>query len=259
MRSSWQVTCSVWHALFMREALARTMADRFAWFWMLAEPVALVVIMIEVRDMLGRVRLVTGAEFIPWLIIGLTGFFLFREGVLRSIGAVDANQGLFAYRQVKPVDPVLVRNTLEGILKTIVLVLLILGASLLGHDILPADPLGAILAWVSLWLLGVGGGLIVSVGATLVPELGLVTKLMMLPMFLLSGAMIPLHTLPHDIQQYVLYNPALHAVECLRLSFFAGYSSLNGVSLMYVWCWALPMIALGLALHIRFAMRLKAQ
>ncbi|EAR21666.1 ABC transporter permease [Nitrococcus mobilis] len=259
MRSSWLVTWSVWHALFMREALARTMANRFAWFWMFAEPVAFVVIMIAVRELLGRVRFATGAEFIPWLIVGLTGFFLFREGVLRSIGAVDANQGLFAYRQVKPVDPVLVRNTLEGILKTLVLVILIVGASLLGHDILPADPLGAILAWASLWLLGMGGGLIVAVGATLVPEFGVVTKLTMLPMFLLSGAMIPLHALPHDIQQYLLYNPVLHAVECLRLSFFAGYRSLAGVNLMYVWCWALPMIALGLALHIRFAMRLKAK
>lgn len=259
MRSCWQVIWNVWHALFMREALARTMANRFAWFWMFAEPVAFVVVMVAVHELLGRVRLVTGAEFIPWLIVGVMGFLLFREGVLRSIGAVDSNQGLFTYRQVKPVDPVLVRNALEGILKTIVLVILITGASLLGHDILPADPLQAMLAWVSLWLLGMGGGLVVSVGAALVQELGLVTRLAMLPMFLLSGAMIPLHTLPHYLQHYLLYNPVLHAIEILRFSFFAGYQSLNGVNLMYVWYWILPLIALGLALHIRFAMRLKAK
>lgn len=259
MRSSWQVTWSVWHALFMREALARTTANRFAWLWMLAEPVLFVVVMIAVRTLIGRVHLIIGADFIPWLIVGLTGFFLFREGVLRSLGAVDANQGLFTYRQVMPVDPVIVRNSLEGLLKTIVLVILVTGASLLGYDTLPDKPLQAMYAWVSLWLLGFGGGLVVSVGATLIPELGLVTRISMLPMFLLSGVILPLQVLPHYIQQYLLYNPVLHGLEYLRLSFFVGYKSLNGVSLMYVWYWLLALIALGLALHLRFAMRLKAK
>lgn len=259
MRSSWQVTWGVWHALFMREALARITANRFAWFWMLAEPIAFVVIMIAVRELLGRVRLVIGAEFIPWLIVGLMSFFLFREGLVRSVGAVGANQGLFAYRQVLPVDPVLVRNVLEGLLKTVVFVILIAGASLLGHDIVPVDPLGAMFAWLSIWLLGMGAGLVASAGTALAPELGRILRLITLPMTILSGAMLPLQTLPHHVQQYFLLNPVLHGIESIRLSFFEGYKSLNGVSLLYLWYWVLPMIALGLALHIRFAMRLKAQ
>jgi len=86
MRTHWEVTRSVWHATFMREALARTTGDRFAWFWMLAEPIAFVVIMVLVRELLGRLRLIMGAEWIPWLVVGLVAFFLFREGVLRSMG-----------------------------------------------------------------------------------------------------------------------------------------------------------------------------
>jgi capsular polysaccharide transport system permease protein len=259
VRTHWQVTFSVWRAMFLREVLARTMANRFAWFWMLAEPVLFVVVMVAVREMMGRARLVIGAEFVPWLIIGLVAFFLFREGVLRSIGAVEANRALFAYRQVKPVDPVIVRCALEGLLKTVVLFILIGGAAMLGYRILPADPLAVILVWGSMWLLGASAGLVISVLASLVAEVGTVARIMMLPMLILSGVIIPLQMLPYQVQQALLYNPVAHGLEMLRLSFFQGYKMIDGVDLLYLWWWALIMLALGLALHLRFATRLKAQ
>ncbi|MFU8814641.1 MAG: ABC transporter permease [Pseudomonadales bacterium] len=259
MRTSWQITRSVWHAMFMREVLARTMANRFAWFWMLAEPVLLVVIMIWVRDLLGRMRFVIGAEFVPWLIVGLVSFFLFREGVMRSMGAINANQALFAYRQVLPVDPVLVRNVLEGLIKTLVFFILVGGAALLGYHMVPGDPLAVLGVWLSLWLLGLGVGLVVSVGATLINGVEAAVRLAMLPLLLLSGVIIPLHMLPHSVQQYLLYNPILHALESIRLGFFDGYKAMAGVDMGYVWLWILPLLALGLALHLRFVTRLKAQ
>lgn len=259
MRTSWQITRSVWHAMFIREVLARTMVNRFSWVWMLVEPIALVVIMIWVRELMGRMRFVIGAEFVPWLIVGLVSFFLFREGVLRSMGAVKANQALFAYRQVLPVDPVLVRNILEGLIKTVVFFILLGGAAMLGYPMMPADPLAVVQGWVSMWLLGLGVGLVVSVGATLFTAVEAAVRLAMLPMFLLSGVIIPLHMLPHGVQQYLLLNPILHGVESMRLGFFGGYKSLAGVELSYVWLWILPLLALGLALHLRFTTRLKAQ
>lgn len=258
-RSAWQITWSVWHAMFMREVLARTMVNRLSWFWMLAEPIAYVVIMVWIRDVIGRGRFIVGAEYIPWLIVGLAPFFLFREGVTRSLGAVKSNQGLFAYRQVKPVDPVLIRNVLEGLLKIVVFVILLVGGGLLGYDLFPADVLGVINAWMALWLLGLGGGLIASVGATLYDSVDMAVRLSMLPMFFLSGAILPLHLLPHGVQELLLLNPVLHGIENVRLSFFEGYRTLGGIDLAYLWTWNLVLLALGLALHLKFALQLKAQ
>ncbi|MDN5863017.1 MAG: ABC transporter permease [Salinisphaera sp.] len=259
MRSSWQVTWSVWHALFLREVLARTTANRFAWLWMLVEPLLFVVVWLAMHSLMGRVDVITGADYIPWLLVGITGFFVFREGVQRSVGAVQSNQALFTYRQVKPVDPVLVRNALEGLLKTIVLVLLILGASLMGYDTLPDTPLLALLAWVTLWLLGLGSGLIVSVGAALIPEIALAVRIAMLPLFVVSGAISPLQLLPPDIQEILSYNPVLHGVEYLRLAFFADYQSLDRVSALFLGYWVLALLVIGLALHVRFARRLQTK
>jgi capsular polysaccharide transport system permease protein len=258
-RTPWQVTRSVWYALFLREAVARTMADRMAWFWMLAEPIAMVLLMIAVRTLIMGGRHISGAEFVPWLITGLFGFFLFRENMMRSLGAVEGNKGLFAYRQVKTVDPVLVRCFLEGMLKTFIFMLFIFAGLLLDIGLMPADPLGALFCWLSLWLLGMGAGLALSALSALVPEVGRVTRIISLPLLIISGVIIPLNFLPHDLQQYVLWNPIVHGLESLRLSFFPAYRTLGGVDLTYLWFWALSSMSLGLMLHLRFAMRLKAQ
>lgn len=163
-RHPWTVTRSVWYAMFLREAIARTMTDRLGWFWMVAEPVFFTLIMVAIRSFIRGDALIVGAPFIPWMVVGLMGFFLVREGMMRGLGAVKANQALFAYRQVRPVDPVLVRNALEGLLRSLVFLLFIFGGMLLKVEALaPDDALVALAWWLSLWLLGLALGLIVSV------------------------------------------------------------------------------------------------
>ncbi len=259
-RTPWQVTRSVWHAMFIREALARTMADRMAWFWMLFEPIALIAMMIFVRTViLGRMRHIDGAEFVPWMIVGMFGFFLVRENMMRPIGAIDANKGLFAYRQVKPIDPVLVRCYLEGLLKTFIFSLFIIAGVLLGIDLVPSAPLEALFIWFSLWCLGLGAGLIFSVLGGLVPEFAKILRIISMPLLILSGVILPLNFLPRDLLVYVMWNPIVHGLESLRAAFFPLYRTVEGSSLIYMWYWILGMVTLGLMLHLYFELKLKRQ
>lgn len=259
-RHPWTVTRSVWNALFVREFLARLMADRLAWFWMIAEPIAFVLIMVSIRVVvLGRDRAIAGAEFVPWLIVGLMGFFLFRENMFRSMGAVESNRGLFAYRQVKPIDPVIVRCYLEGMIRSVIFLIFVAAAPLFGVDLLPHRPLPAIAGWVSLWFLGLGIGLVLSALTALVPELGRIVRMVSLPLLIISGVILPLNMLPHDLLAYLMINPIVHGLEFTRGGFFEYYQVLPGTSLLYLWYWTLALIALGLILHIRFELRLKSQ
>ena len=258
-RPSFAVTCSVWYAMFMREAISRTMADRMGWFWMLAEPMAFTLIMVEIRSFIASGRLIPGAPFIPWMVVGLMGFFLVREGMMRSLGAINANQALFAYRQVQPIDPVLVRNFLEGMLRTLVFMLFIVGAMMLDVELFPDHVLLAIFGWLSLWALGLGLGLIVSVLGTLVSEVAILIRMINLPLLILSGVVFPLNHLPHWMLEYLMLNPIVHGLEMLRHAFFDTYRVVHGTSMTYFWLWALASMALGLILHVRFRDRLKAQ
>lgn len=258
-RTPWQVTRSVWYAMFVREALSRTMGDRMGWFWMIFEPVAFVGIMVSIRSFIRGGRLVVNAEFIPWLIAGLMGFMLVREGMLRGMGAIEGNQALFAYRQVQPIDPVLVRNFLEGALRSLVFLIFIGGGLMLGLDMYPDNALRVMAAWLSLWSLGLGLGLVTSVAATLVPEIGKVIRMLSLPLMILSGVIIPLNSLPHWLLEYLMLNPIPHGLETLRLGFFEKYQVVHGTSMLYFWLFTLTLISMGLLMHLRFVDRLKAK
>ncbi|CAD5265078.1 MULTISPECIES: ABC transporter permease [Halomonadaceae] len=258
-RTPWQVTRSVWYAMFMREAISRTMSDRMGWFWMIFEPVAYIGIMIAIRTFIRGDQLIVNADFIPWLITGLLGFALVREGMMRGMGAVDGNKALFAYRQVQPVDPVLVRNFLEGMLRSFIFLIFIGGGLMLGLDMYPDNALRAMAAWLSLWSLGLGLGLVTSVAASLVPELGRVFRMLALPLMILSGVIFPLNALPHWLLEYLMINPIPHGLETLRLGFFDKYQVVHGTSMLYFWFFTFTLIALGLLMHLRFIDRLKAQ
>jgi len=257
-RSAPAVTLSVWKALFLREAVSRLAAGRAAWLWLLLEPVAHVAVLMLIFSFV-RDRVVPGVSFALFLMVGVIGFNMFRNASSRSIDAITANAALFSYRQVKPVDTVLVRAALEGLIEFVVLVILCAGAILIGLDAVPHDPLGV---WIALLLLtgfGAGLGLVFSVGADLVPEIGKIVKLAFTPLYFMSGVMFPPMLLPQYVREWFFLNPAAHGLEALRGAFFADYHVAPELDLGYLAAWALIAIFLGLALHVRYAQRLLAR
>lgn len=259
-RSPWRVTLAVWHALFLRETLARLFGNRMAWFWVLAEPAIWIGMFVLIRVvLLGRIKLVYNTDFLPWMITGMTIFLLFRNNMTRSAAAITSNKSLFAYSQVKPVDTVLVRCFLEGMIISFIFVIFILLGQLLDVGLIPDFPLMALVAWLSLWCLGLGVGLIFSVITRFAPELNRIISLLTLPLMLLSGVMKPIYGFPHWLQQYLLYNPIVHGVESFRLAYFEHYYTLSAISLTYLGYWVIGTLTLGLALHLRFQMKLKAE
>ncbi|WP_158774135.1 ABC transporter permease [Cobetia sp. L2A1] len=258
-RSAWAVTRSVWFAMFMREAIGRTMTDRMGWFWMIAEPALLLLVMIGIRSYIRGDKLITNAPFIPWMLVGLLGFFLIRQGMMQGLGAISANKALFAYRQVHPVDGVLVRNALDGMIRTIIFLLFIAGGLMIGTDFRPDNGFQAIGGWLSLWLLGLGLGLVTSVLGTLVPEISKVIRMLNMPLLILSGVIMPLNQLPHYLLEYLMLNPIVHGLEYTRQGFFEGYQVVHGTDMIYFWAWTLSTLALGLLMHVRFKERLKSQ
>lgn len=258
-RTCWQVTLHVWHAMFMRDLTGRMTADRLAAVWLFLEPALHVLVMIGIRKLIGSARVVPGVDFVCWLLMGIMAFFLFRDTLTRSMNGIAASQSLFAYRQVLPVDTVLVRAVLEGILRSISLVLMSGAVAFYGLALNPHDPLAAIAIWCWIWLLGLGCALVCSVLVTMLPEAAKFIPLFLMPMYVLSGAMVPPQILPYGLREYLLYNPMLHGVESFRLAVFPSYHTINGIDLMYLQQWAICSVLLGLMLQVRYQARLKAQ
>lgn len=257
-RSSLAVTLSVWKALFLRESLTRLFSARGAWFWLFAEPVLHVAYLMVIFTVV-RVQTVGGIETAIWIMIGLLAFFMFRRTADQVMNGVSANRALFAYRQVKPVDTVLVRGGLEALLLIIVIAIMLAGAALLGYEVLPGNPLAVFEAFIGLWLVGMGFGLVASVTAELVPELARVLNLAMMPMYLISGVIFPLSAVPLPYRDWLLLNPIAHGLEAVRLGFAPYYHAVPGLSVGYLYGFALASVLAGLALHRRFRLRLSMQ
>lgn len=255
MRSSISITWVVWKALFLREAVARISAGRAAWVWILAEPV---VHLIFLNVIFGAIlqRMTGGIEAGPFITTGILGFLMCSHTAMKSKEAIKANNALFTYRQVRPVDTVLVRAALEAMLVLVSGLFLLAGLSLCGIDIMPQDPLRVIGAVIALWFLGVGLGLMLSVAGELIPELGKVVDMLFRPLYLLSGIMYPVTAVPVAYQGWILANPLIHGIESMRLGFFAQYHTAEGVSVSYLAGFALMTLLMGLALHVRFGVKL---
>ncbi len=254
-RNPLAITVSVWQAIFLREAIDRLFDMRAAWFWLLMEPVLHIAFMAVVFTAI-RMHTVGGIDVAVWIIVGMLAFFLFRRTGIQVMYAVDCNRPLFAYRQVKPFDPAIVRAGLEAFLMAIISTVILLIAAFLGHATLPRDPLLVAQAVTGLWLFGIGYGLVASVLMELVPETEHILKILMMPLYLISGVIIPIASIRQPYRDLLLVNPIVHGIELVRQGFVPYYHVAPGVSLSYLYAWVVVSILLGLMLYRRFALQL---
>jgi capsular polysaccharide transport system permease protein len=257
-RSPYAVTFDVWRALFLREALDRLFDMRAAWFWLLMEPLMHITFITFVYTVI-RVRTIAGIDSAVWIIVGMLAFFMYRRTAVQVMYAVESNQPLFAYRQVKPFDVAFMRAALEAFLMIIVSFVILAAAGLFGHNSLPHDPLLVAVALFGLWLFGVGYGLVTSVLIALVPETEHILKIAMMPLYLISGTIAPLVSVPQPYLGWLLFNPLAHGLELVRQGFGNEYYVMPGVSMCYLYAWAGGSVFLGLALYRRFARQLVMQ
>jgi len=258
MRSSLSITLSVWRALLLREALTRITGGRAPWFWLLAEPVAHIAFLTSMLTVIGH-RVVGGISAVVWIVSGLLAFFFFRRTLNQGASSISSNAALFAYRQVRPVDTVLVRVFLEGILMVLISIIVFAGLSIFGVSAFPSDPILVLLAIGGLWLLGLGGGLIFSVSIELVPETNFVLTFLMMPLYLVSGVVLPIASVPMPYRGWLVMNPIVHGLEAAHLGFSSYYHVVPEFDLAYLYICGLVAVFLGLALHQRFAQRLIAK
>jgi capsular polysaccharide transport system permease protein len=247
-RSAWEIQKAVVLALFIRELRARVEGRWLGLLWTVAEPVAhlsiIMTLFIVVRHVVRP-----GIDPALFLATGLVPFFLFRNLSLRNADSVRQNFGLFSYRQVKPFDTLLSRTLVEIALSSLAYAVVLAALGWWGIEVWPAKPLELFAASAVLIALGFGLGLSLMVACTDRPRLRTVVGLMFVPLYLLSGVIFPLNSVPNEWLDWLLLNPLVHLVDLMRQGFAAGYPPLPGAGLAYPTAWALGLLALGLCLY----------
>lgn len=246
-RSGSEVQQAAVKALFLREIRTRFGKYRLGYLWAILEPTAHLLIMMGTFGYIMH-RTMPDISFPVFLLNGIIPYFLFSNISTRSIGAIEANQGLFNYRPIKPIDTIISRAVLETLIYTMVYVTLMTIVSLSGGFFSIINLLQLITTWILLVLFSGGIGLIFMVVGKTFPEMQKFLPILLRPFYFISCIMFPLHTVPKEYWPYLLWNPVVHIVELSREAVMPGYIS-QGVSLEYLAFCTLVILFVGLALY----------
>jgi len=197
-----------------------------------------------------------GMPLVPFMLVGIVPFSLFRDVMNQLQGAIVLNKTLFAFPQVTTFDVILARGVLEILISLGVFGFLLSMAHLAGYEIRVQRPLEVLAGCGLLAMLGLGVGFMFASISPILPSLRQLTSAFLgRPLFLSSGLFFTAESIPPEIRHYLLYNPIMHMLELIRGAFFYEFETSHG-SWEYATAWAVCALALGLLTHQ--AMRKKA-
>jgi len=244
-RSSWQIQKAVVFALILRELKTRFGNRLEGLVWVLFEPMAHIAVMLVLRVLVRERTAGVMIDAAVYLTVAMIPFFVFRNIWFKMLSAVEGNQGLFGYRQVKPADAMAARAIMEVVLYGMVYTAFMLIFAWMDYRAVPGRPL-EYMGVVSVFILwGVGAGLCSAVAVKRLPALSTFLHLMSFPLYISSGVLIPIHSFPPLVIKVLMWNPLLHLVELSRWAFFPTYQPLMGVNLEYPLGCGLALLFIG--------------
>lgn len=251
-RTSFNINRAVVFALLLREMRTRFGERRMGAFWLLFEPVAHVVAIMFIVTVL-RGRHVAGFEYPVFLISGLIPFFLMRNIALKLMDSISANRALFAYPNIRIFDTYVARALVECALHVCVFVIIAMGMWwLFDYDMTVYRPM-ALAAILSVGVvLSFGVGLILSVVTEAMPNAKTFIRLLFMPLYLISGVIIPVWIIPKDYLEWVLWNPWLYIIDGIRWAYFEHYPITPQLTMGYPVAVAVVVMFFALGLyHLR--------
>ena len=223
-RSSWQVQWAVWKALFHR-SLDTKIGDHFLGpLWVIIEPLVHIATLTIIFTFIRERGDYQGIPFAAFFAAGILPYFIFQHTVNKSLRAMRQNRQLFSYRQVKPLDVIVVMTYVElFVYGMIVLILMWVGAWFFNIDAIPHAPLEVVLIFVLMCLFSIGSGLFCAVlGARWEDASTLIIQMPLRLLYFISGILIPMQSLPVHLHKYLLWNPLLHGIEHISPHTFYG-------------------------------------
>lgn len=235
------------YALLLRETKTRFGSNQLGYVWAFVEPLLWIGMFGAFYSLFGRMT-PPGLSVVAFLTTGIVPFSLFRDTAQRCMSAIEANKGLLFYPQVRPLDLVIARATLEGATHLIVMILLMGGLGLWEGGVRVDSWLETVAGLALALGLGASLGLLccgLSVYSTTVERL---FPSFIRLIFWASALFHPVETLPKAARDILLLNPVVHAIELTRDGWFPGYHARH-VEPSYVCAWILVFLFFGLALE----------
>ncbi len=221
LRNSFSIQLRVLHALLMREVITRFGRKNLGVLWLVGEPMLFTLGVAGLWTVYGMHH-TSAIPIVAFAVTGYSSVLMWRNSVFRSIAGIEQNKSLLFHRNVRVIDVLLTRTTLEIGGATCSLIVLSLFFTSIGWMPPPVDLLEVVWGWVMLAWFGVSLSLLLG-GASAFSEI--VERLWQPAAYLLfplSGAAFMVDWLPTNLQKYVLLLPMVHGTEILREGWFGN-------------------------------------
>ena len=249
-KKGFRIQRSVISALVYRELKTRISQVRFGIFGVFIEPLGVFSVFLIIFTYVRGRGSAFGIDTELFLISGIILFTLFSDVAIRSINGMQANEALFFYKPVKPIDTVIARTIVETGLYGIVFIVITSGIFLFLEKF-TLDNLPLLLAtFISLSLTASGIGLLVMVAGFRYSWLYQFVPLLMRPLWFISGVFFSISNIPPTIRPWLSWNPVLQAAELTRHAFSSDYYIDNTViSLPYLIAFSVISVSSGLWIY----------
>ncbi|MEN8718948.1 MAG: ABC transporter permease [Oceanococcaceae bacterium] len=234
----------------LRDIKSRYFATRLGLVWAIADPAAIVIMLVIVRGFFGVIVGGPGVSPIEYFFWPVWAFFLFSQTANATAGALGAARGLLSYRQVQAFDVIFARSLIEWSLLYIVAGIAVAGWWLFGMPLNVESPLHLVVLPLVILALGSGWGLLTEVASTVWPDARRILAIVMRPMLFISGLFFTMEMVPPDAQPWLFWNPVLHLVDMTRDAGITSYQSPG--SMLYALSVTAVIAVIGFALYHRY-------
>ena len=158
------------------------------------------------------------------------------------------NRPMLAFPAVTMIDILFARAFLEMIAACLTAFLTFSLIALLGDDPYPFDFVEAAHAFLATLLLAVGIGSLCGVISMFFEFFVTLYALFLILIYISSGTLFVVSSMPSSIADALSYNPVLHCVEWMRAAYFESYSH-QYLDKAYLLAWGAGSLCLGLLLE----------
>ena len=231
-------------ALMLRETKTLFGKHKLGYLWAVINAAFQVGVFWVIREVAGF-HPPHGMSTPAFLLGGFVPFYIFSNAVSGGIAAIGGNRALLTYPQVFPLDIIIARTLLQGAMQSVVFILLLGLAMILGHQVMVVNLAAMLIAFCAALSLGFGAGALCSALNLLWPVTSQIIPMIIRVLFFTSGLFFAVVDMPSKALGILFYNPICHIIVLTRSGFIEGYGE-KFISLPYLTAFILVMLAFGL-------------
>ena len=243
-----EIQINVVRALYYRELLTRVNRSQFGILGLYFDPLANILLLLSLFGIRRGFEPILGIELVLFIGTGIIIYTVFRSISIRSINSLQANQALFTYKRVKPIDTIISRTIVETLSLGIVFGFIVIGYSIIKETWFVVDLPIILFSFLCISTLSFGLGLILMIAGFRYPILQTTVPLIIRPLYFLSGVFFSIQNLPQWLKPLLSWNPILQAIELTRRGFSEKYFLDPLISKSYLF--ACVIVTLTVSLYI---------